>query len=123
MKQELETTWVWVKIKPPGDRRFWSMFPLTRVPFGGYPIFDPQPNKNWKQLRTEEAISNFAARFLLQLCALPWQLYLFGRSLEEIQRKQGLKLTAPRRKQSVCFLRIQAVFPPCFFLSLLVSAF
>ncbi|CAJ1336390.1 unnamed protein product [Effrenium voratum] len=33
------------------------------------------------------------SEFLLQLCALPWQLYLFGRSLEEIQRKQGLKLT------------------------------
>ena len=34
--------WVWVKIKPPGDRRFWSMFPLTRVPFE-VPILDPQP--------------------------------------------------------------------------------
>ena len=29
-------------MKPPGDRRFWSMFPLARVPFG-VPIFDPQP--------------------------------------------------------------------------------
>ena len=36
-------TWVWVKMKPPGDRRFWSMLPLTRVPFG-VPIFDPQPH-------------------------------------------------------------------------------
>ena len=34
--------WVWVKIKPPGDYRFWSMLPLARVPFG-VPIFDPQP--------------------------------------------------------------------------------
>ena len=34
--------WVWVKINPPGDRRFWSMFPLTRVPVG-VPMFDPQP--------------------------------------------------------------------------------
>ena len=25
--------WVWLKIKPPGDRRFWSMVPFTRVPF------------------------------------------------------------------------------------------
>ena len=33
---------VWVKIKPPGDRRFWSMFPLTRGPFWVH-IFDPQP--------------------------------------------------------------------------------
>ena len=35
--------WVWVKIKPPGDRRFWSMFPLTRVPFW-VQIFDPPPD-------------------------------------------------------------------------------
>ena len=40
--QEVAIIWVWVKIKPPGDRRFWSMFPLTRVPFG-VPIFDPLP--------------------------------------------------------------------------------
>ena len=33
--------WVWVKIQPPGDRRFYSLFPFTRVPFWGYPIFDP----------------------------------------------------------------------------------
>ena len=25
--------WVWVKIKPPGDRTFQSMLPFTRVPF------------------------------------------------------------------------------------------
>ena len=30
--------WGWLKIKPPGDRRFWSMFPLTRVSFG-FPVF------------------------------------------------------------------------------------
>ena len=29
--------WVWVKIKPPGDRRFWSIFPFARVPLG-YPF-------------------------------------------------------------------------------------
>ena len=34
---------VWGKIEPPGDRRFWSMFPLTRVPFW-YRFFDPQPH-------------------------------------------------------------------------------
>ena len=34
--------WVWVKIKPTGARRFWSMFPLARVPFW-VPICDPQP--------------------------------------------------------------------------------
>ena len=38
------TIWVWVKIKPPGDHTFWSMLPLTRVPFW-VPIFDPQPYK------------------------------------------------------------------------------
>ena len=30
-------------IKPPGDRRFWSMLPFTKVPFW-VPIFDPQPH-------------------------------------------------------------------------------
>ena len=34
--------WVWLKIKQEGLRRFWSMFPFTRVPFW-VPIFDPQP--------------------------------------------------------------------------------
>ena len=38
-----KSKWVWVKIKPPGDRRFWSMLPLTRVPFW-VPILDPLPN-------------------------------------------------------------------------------
>ena len=36
--------WVWVKVKPPQNRRFWSMCPLTGVPFGE-PIFDPLPNR------------------------------------------------------------------------------
>ena len=35
--------WVWVKIKPPGDRKFWSLVPFTRFPFK-VPIFDPQPD-------------------------------------------------------------------------------
>ena len=35
--------WVWVKLKPIGDRRFWSIFPFARVPFW-VPIFDPQPS-------------------------------------------------------------------------------
>ena len=34
--------WVWVKTKPPGDRRFLSMFPLARISFW-VPFFDPQP--------------------------------------------------------------------------------
>ena len=33
-------TWVWLKIKKQGLRRFWSMFPLTRVPFW-YRFFEP----------------------------------------------------------------------------------
>ena len=36
------TRWVWVKITPPGDRIFLSMFPFTCVPFW-VPIFDSQP--------------------------------------------------------------------------------
>ena len=34
--------WVWVKIKTTRGPQVWSMFPLTRLPFG-VPIFDPQP--------------------------------------------------------------------------------
>ena len=34
---------VWVIIEPPADRRFWSMFPLTRATHFGAHIFDPQP--------------------------------------------------------------------------------
>ena len=35
--------WLWLKIQQEGLRRFWSMFPLTRVPFW-YRFFEPQPN-------------------------------------------------------------------------------
>ena len=35
--------WLWLKIKLEGLRRFWSMFPLTRVPFW-YRFFEPQLN-------------------------------------------------------------------------------
>ena len=34
--------WVWVKIKPPKNHRFYSLVPFTRVPFW-VPVFDPQP--------------------------------------------------------------------------------
>ena len=34
--------WVWLKTKQEGLRRFWSMFPLTRVPFW-YRFFEPRP--------------------------------------------------------------------------------
>ena len=34
--------WVWLKIKQEGLRRFWSMFPLNRVPFW-YRFLEPQP--------------------------------------------------------------------------------
>ena len=39
------SNWAWVKIKPPKNRRFESIFPFTdRVPFWGYPIFAPPPD-------------------------------------------------------------------------------
>ena len=34
---------VWVKIQATEDRRFYSIFPFTRVPLR-VPIFDPHPN-------------------------------------------------------------------------------
>ena len=34
--------WAWLKISQEGLRRFWSRFPLTRVPFW-HRFFEPQP--------------------------------------------------------------------------------
>ena len=34
--------WVWLKIKQEGLRRFWFMFPLTRLPYW-YRFFEPRP--------------------------------------------------------------------------------
>ena len=42
-RTEQGVIWVWVKIKATGDRRFWCMFPLPKVPFW-VPICDPQPS-------------------------------------------------------------------------------
>ena len=39
---QIQDTGVWLKIKQEGLRRFWSMLPLTRVPFW-YRLFEPQP--------------------------------------------------------------------------------
>ena len=36
-------TWQWLKIKELGLRRFWSMLPVTRVPFL-YRFFEPYPH-------------------------------------------------------------------------------
>ena len=44
--------WLWLKINQEGLRRFWSMFSLTRVPFG-YRFFEPYPfleNKTGRDL-------------------------------------------------------------------------
>ena len=38
----LVSTWLWLRMKQEGLRRFWSMFPLTRVPCW-YRFFEPQP--------------------------------------------------------------------------------
>ena len=38
----LDHGWVWLKMKQEGSRRFWSMFPFTRVPFWSR-FFEPQP--------------------------------------------------------------------------------
>ena len=40
------------QIEPPGDCRFQSLSPFTRVPFWGYPIFDPHTSK-------QEAVRDF----------------------------------------------------------------
>ena len=38
----VDAVWVWLKINQEGLRRFWSMFPLARVPFW-YRVFEPPP--------------------------------------------------------------------------------
>ena len=56
----IEYHWVWLKMKQEGLRRFWSMFPLTRVPFW-YRFFEPQPHaKGTVQCRlvTSESIES-----------------------------------------------------------------
>ena len=42
LKGQTGAMWMWLKINQEGLRRFWSMFPLTRVPFW-YRFFEPQP--------------------------------------------------------------------------------
>ena len=44
------------KAKPPGDRRFESLFPFTRVPFW-VPIFDPLPKVHFEK-STEDYFFN-----------------------------------------------------------------
>ena len=48
--------WVWVKIKPPGDRRFWSMFPsiFDPLPFGfaGLGKWSPSVHGTWGLMAT-----------------------------------------------------------------------
>ena len=48
------------KTKPPGDRRFWSTFPFTRIPFWLH-MFDAQPCD-------PRSILNFAGGVVLPVC-------------------------------------------------------
>ena len=56
--QQCEETRMWVEIKPSGDRKYWSMFPLTRVPFW-VPIFHPQPHGFAAKERTFSQVIGF----------------------------------------------------------------
>ena len=40
--QARKSIWLWLKVKQEGLRGFWSMFPLTKVPFWSR-SFEPQP--------------------------------------------------------------------------------
>ena len=56
-KLENKITWVWLKIQQEGLRRFWSMFPLSRVPCW-YRFFEPLPH-SWKtQLCRQKVIQS-----------------------------------------------------------------
>ena len=57
--------WVWLKIQQEGLRRFWSIFPLTRIPFW-YQFFEPYPcfitlgaKKIWQAMRSMGAKGPF----------------------------------------------------------------
>ena len=62
--------WVWLKIKQEGLRRFWSMFPPTRVPFW-HRFFEPQPYGCFSQLDSDRFLQ--VGSFLLVSLA-PWQM-------------------------------------------------
>ena len=56
--------WVWLKIKQEGLRRFWSMCPLTRVPFW-YWFFEPQPSHG------DKTMSVFVSLFFFWFPVIP----------------------------------------------------
>ena len=62
--------WVWVKIKPP----VLVLFSLTRVPFWGYPIFDPQPFESMGQV-AEGELGELAPARVHHLRVLLWRRF------------------------------------------------
>ena len=54
--REQRFTWVWLKIKQEGLRRFWSMFALTRAPFW-YRFFEPQPRGVQEALQKDDVVN------------------------------------------------------------------
>ena len=71
---------MWLKIEQEGLRRFWSMFPLTRVPFW-YRFFEPLPNmKQNILLRTPELghlLESFLCWYWAKVdCTLPPWFFL-----------------------------------------------
>ena len=90
--------WVWLKIKQQGLRKFWSMFPLTRVPFW-YRFFEPQPYLRW--LRPFHRLNRpFETVGGLGTCKGPWK----GR--KTLEPRFGPKFYGLRRAQGFGFVSV-----------------
>ena len=95
--------WVWLKIKQEGLRRFWSMVPLTRVPFWCR-FFEPRPYLRSKDqqislipFREGQAISG-------------WVSFLFTSTKQEV-KVYGVVFTCSTRSPSSALLSFLGGFP------------
>ena len=64
-----ETVWVWVKMKPLGDLRFWSLVPFTRVPFCE-PDSQPYGHHTWS---SDAVLDRAESDKLSPASAKPWR--------------------------------------------------
>ena len=59
--------WVWLKIKPEGLRRFWSMFPLTRVPFWNFGFLSHSHVGGWLFRGDWLVVARALAKFMSEI--------------------------------------------------------
>ena len=101
-------TWVWVKIKPPGDHRLWSMFPLARVPFG-VPTFLTHGHMFMSCAEPPDGMKLLVLGSTgLSLLAAPERLE--GSQAEEVVGSKGRSLRGPLKMESLA--KIMGVMDP-----------